>query len=682
MKTPFRSSFSLACTGRAWLPVAWAAAAVASPALAVEQVIVTGNPLARSELAQPSQVLGGDALTLRRAGTLGDTLDGLPGVSATGFGPNASRPVIRGLDGDRVRLLDNAGALVDASSLSFDHAVAIDPLVIERVEVLRGPASLLYGGSATGGVVNTLDNRIPRQRLQGVEGRAELRLGGAASERSVAGLLEGGGQSLNWHVDAFRRETSDLQVPRFTPVADGDAGEPTRRVVNSASLARGGALGASWADADGHLGLSVDDWHQRYGVVVEPDVFIRMQRQRVTLAGERRLDGLFTGVSGRYSHTRYQHQEVEGTGEVGTTFRSTGQELRLELRHAPWAEGAQGMVGLQAERLNFSALGEEAFVPGTRTESAAVFALESWRAAGLRWEGGLRLEQVKVASEGDAADATEPRFGAAQARRFNPGSLSLSALWPVAPGWTATAVLGHTQRAPAYYELYANGLHLATSAYERGDVGLREEQGTHGDLGLKWQGQDASVKLNLWQMRFSRFISLEASGADVSVEDEDGGTTQVPEYVFRSVPARLWGLELEGRQAWGRVGGWTLDGRLGVDLTRGRNTATAQALPRIAPLRVTLGVAAARGPWQLGLEMRHARAQSAVPDTDVRTPAHTRWNASAQYAVRWGGLDSLWFLKLDNLGDTLAYNATAIRTVRELSPLPGRSVSAGVRVNF
>lgn len=670
----------------AFHPFALAAASLFSNAVfaqeaPAERVVVTGNPLGREGIAQPSLSLGGDRLTLQRAATLGQTLDGLPGVASSWFGPNANRPAIRGLDGDRVRLLDNAGASIDASNLSFDHAVSLDPLVVERVEVLRGPASLLYGGNATGGVVNTIDNRIPREPVDAFGGRAELRFGGAADERAASALVEGGAGGFNWHADGFARESDDLRVPRFMPVEDGEPGEPTRRVRNSAAQGEGGALGASWADAAGYAGLALDTYRNRYGVTVEPDVTIRMQRDRLALAAERKLDvGGLENLSLRASDTRYEHQEVEGDGAVGTTFSSRGQDLRVELKHAPLG-GLQGVFGLQLESMRFSALGEEAFVPDTRTRSAAVFLLEEGNWAGWTLGAGARAEQVSVRSEGDPADADEPRFGDPLTRRFHPASLSLSARRPLGAGWSASAMLARTERAPAYYELFANGVHVATAAYERGDPTLGVERGTHLDLGLQWQAHGSSFKAHVYQMRFDRYISLDATGADVEVPDEDGGISLVPEYRFQAVSARLWGAELEARhRLWNA--GWTLDGHASADLTRGSNRASAEPLPRLAPMRATLGLEAEAGPWRGGVEWRHAWAQTRVPATDVATPAYSLVNLWASHRWNVGGLDGLVFLRLDNLGDTLAYSASAIRSVRELAPLPGRSATAGVRVSF
>ena len=663
-------------------------AQTASPAVP-QTVVITGNPLGREAGAAPVSVLAGNGLLLRRAGTLGETLDGLPGVSASGFGPNSSRPVIRGLDGDRVRLLDGGAASIDASNLSFDHASATDPLVAERIEVLRGPAALLYGGNATGGVVNVIDNRIPRVVPVGaLGGRAEVRFGGAAAERAGAVVLEGGAGGFAWHADVHSRKASDLRTPRYTPIEDGAALEPATRVRNSAARSEGGAVGAGWVGANGYLGASFDTGEQRYGVTVEPDVTIRMQRDRTSLAGElRALGGPIAAVSAHASHTRYRHDEVEGSGEVGTTFRSSGDELRLQLRHAPIGP-LQGVFGVQTEKLDFSALGEEAFVPGTRTRSTALFALEELDAGPVRLGFGLRSERVRVASVGDAPDAAEPRFGEAAERRFSPSSASVQASLGAGPGWQLSATLGHTERAPAYYELYANGVHVATAAYERGDATLPTERSRHAELGLGWAGAGSSLKFSLWQTRFARYIALDATGVDIVVPGENGEPdSTVPEYAFRSVGARLQGFEIEGRTrlfAAGAVRTFALELIGSLDRVSGRNTGTGEALPRLAPLRARLALQAQAEGWQAGVALRHAARQSRVPATDTATPGHTLLdlNAAGDLPLALAGGRTQWFAKLSNATDRVATNAAAIGTIRGLSPEGGRALSVGLRATF
>lgn len=628
------------------LPPAWAQTS--------QTVFITGNPLGRDSGAAPVSTLAGAGLQLRRAGTLGETLDGLPGVASTGFGPNAGRPVIRGLDGDRVRLLDNGGASVDASNLSFDHAVALDPLVAERIEILRGPAALLYGGSATGGVVNVIDNRVPRVPAQGLTGRAELRGGGAARERAGSALLEGGAGGFVWHADGFGRRSDDQRVPGG-------------RIVNSAAESSGGAIGAGWAGAEGHAGLAADTLRNDYGVVVEPDVTIRMKRDRISAAGEwRATGGWLRGVAVRGGHTDYQHEEVEGTGEVGTTFKSRGDDVRAELRHAPLG-GLEGVFGMQAEKLSFSALGEEAFVPSTRTRSAAAFVLEEWRSGPWQVSGGLRAEQVRV-----SADADLP------ARRFEPLSAAFAVNHTLPGGWQLQASLGHTERAPAYYELYADGVHLATAAYEVGDPTLALERSRHAEAGVAWAAGAHRFKANVFTTRFSNHIALDATGALIDVAEPGDPPELVPEYRFQGVRARLQGLELEGRTRLVQ-GAWTLDATGALDLVRGDNLSRGEPLPRIAPRRTRLGLQAASGPWSAGAELRHHARQARVSSGDTATPGYTMldlwWRAEWQ-----GGLAV--FAKLANATDEEGFNATAVAMVRPLSPLPGRALSAGVQLRW
>ncbi|HLL11191.1 MAG TPA: TonB-dependent receptor [Rubrivivax sp.] len=658
--------------------------ALAQAQTQTQTIVITGNPLGRSGGTQPVSVLSGDALLQRRAATLGETLDGLPGVAASGFGPNSSRPVIRGLDGERVRLLDNSGVSVDASALSFDHAPASDPLIAERIEVLRGPATLLYGGNAIGGVINSLDNRIPRRPATGLSGRAELRAGGAMALRSGAAVLEGGAGPLAWHVDAFGRSQDDLRVPEFTPIEDGAPGEPTRRVRNSASRSAGGAVGGGWAGPQGYLGAAVDTMNQRYGITVEPGVVIRMQRDRLSLAGEWRLPA-GSGISkltGQASRTRYQHDEVEAGGEVGTRFGSRGSEARLQAQHAPLGP-LQGVIGVQLEDLRFSALGEEAFVPDTETRSRALFVLEEVDTGGLVYSGGVRVEDVRVSSRGDA-DPAEARFGAAQQRRFSPSSAMLGLRTKKAEGAQFNASLGRSQRAPAYHELYANGVHLATAAYERGDPTLPQESGRHAELGAGWVSGTTALKLSLFETRFSKFLALQASGQDITVPGEAGEPDlQVPEYLYRAVRARLRGAELEGRTAW-RQGGMAIELSGSVDTVRGQDLDRGEALPRLAPERARLALQAEAGQRRAGIALRHAAAQRRVPSTDTATAGWTQVDLwlGGDLPVASGTGQGQWLLRLANVGDKLAFNAASVATVRGLAPMPGRSLSLSVRGSF
>jgi iron complex outermembrane receptor protein len=643
-------------------------------------VVVTGNPLGSDTVATPSTVLTGDQLVLRRGSSLGETLDGLPGVSASYFGPNANRPIVRGQDGDRIRILSNAGASLDASSLSFDHAVPIDPLVVERVEVLRGPASLLYGGSAVGGVVNAIDNRIPRDALQGLSGTGEVRFGGPANERGASALLETGGSGFALHADAFWRKTDDQRVPWFDrPLGDGST-ERRNRIADSASDAKGGAFGGSAVWDHGYLGAAVDTYRNDYGAVAEEGVTIRMKRDKLALAGEvRDLGGFVTTLRGQFGYTDYVHREVEDTGEIGTTFRNKGGDFRVEAVHAATALGPgrlEGVFGLQGENATFEALGEEAFVPTTHTRQLAAFLLEQWKLGnGLQLSAGARYQHDRVRSDGDA-DPADAKFGPSQQRSFAPRSASLGAVFDLDSAWQLSGNASYTERSPVSYELYADGVHAATGTYERGDADQRKERSRNLDLGLQYKHGDSRAKAGVFYSRFANYIALLPTGEPDFV---DGGET-FPVYAFRGVPARLYGMELEGQtRLWTAAASKTdVDAR--ADWVRADNLATGEPLPRIAPLRLTVGLNWLAGPWTTRVEVQNAQKQDRVPHDDTATPGWTLVNLSATYRVRLGSSDALFFAKVNNLGNRLAYNAATIETVRPLAPLGGRALMVGLRV--
>ena len=548
---------------------------------------------------------------------------------------------------------------------------------------MRGPAALLYGGNATGGVVNLLDNRIPKTPASGLSSSAELRLGGAANERAGAVVLDGGAGAMAWHADAIGRRTDDLRVPLHTPVQEGLALAPSRRVRNSAAAAEGGAVGAGWVGRDGYLGVSVDTLRNDYGVTVEPDVTIRLQRERVALGGEWRSgSGFVHSFGGQASATRYRHEEVEGSGDVGTTLKSRGRDLRLEMRHAPVA-GIEGVWGLQAETLNFSALGEEAFVPGTRTRSQALFVLEEWAQGPWSVSAGARAEQVQLSSAGDASGAATLRFGDAAPRRFTPGSWSLSLGAQLPGSWQLLGTLGSTQRAPAYYELYANGLHLATAAFEVGDPQMALEKSRHAELGLVWKRGDHHVKASLYQTRFGNFIALDATGVNVVVPGEAGEPdTALPGYRFQGVRARLQGFELEGgtRLLQRGPGGMTVDLSGSIDRVLGDNLTRGEPLPRLSPPRARIGMALEWPSFTTGADLRHAARQTRFGADDTATPAYTMLNlwARGRFTAD-GGLG--WFAKLGNVTDELARNAASVAAVRGLSPLAGRALAVGVNAS-
>ena len=678
--------------------IAQTSAASASPAT-LPVVTVTGNPLGATDVIAPAAAYSGAGLLLRSSSTLGETLDGTPGVSSTYFGPNSSRPIIRGLDGDRIRILQNSGASVDASGLSYDHAVPSDPIAVERIEVLRGPGALLYGGSAVGGVVNVIDNRIPREALfdaqGGITGRADLGLTTGNSEKSGALLLETGTDRYALHLDVFNRDGKDVSVP--ISLACTKPGSPAfaDKICNSAALTHGGAVGGSVFFDSGYLGASASTFRSNYGTVAEDDVLIGMKSDRYAVEGEvRGLAGPLQSIKGQFSRSDYTHTEF-AAGVPGTVFKNAGNDLRLEARHAKLGL-LEGVIGIQAENTRFSADGDEAFAPYSHTRQSAVFAYEELPASWGKFSFGARKESVQVESFGNPLVA---RFAPAR-RSFGPGSYALGALWNLASAWQLTSNLSYSERAPKDYELFADGPHVATHTYEVGNANFSKEQSTNLDIGAKWKSGANSFNVGAFVNHFKNYIALEASGlsrdaqgngAGIGVTDdgtghsvESGGTSEIlPEFAYTQVRARFTGLEASGNV---RLieSAQTLDLELRGDLVRATNLTTGQYLPRSAPARVGATLVWGQGPWGARLGFTHATAQDKVPAGDRATGSYTMFNAALTYQQKAGPAKLLWYARLDNLGNALAYSASSVltQTVPGKAPLPGRSFKLGLQASF
>ncbi|MBC5765896.1 TonB-dependent receptor [Ramlibacter albus] len=649
-----------------------AGGALAQPALPT--VTVTGNPLGTGDVIAPVNQLSGPELLLRSQSTLGETLANTPGVSSTYFGPNASRPVVRGLDGDRIRVLNNGGASTDASSVSYDHAVATDPIAVERIEVLRGPAALLYGGNAIGGAVNVIDNRIPREAIQGVSGKADLGWASANHERSAAALVEGGTSKFALHADAFDRSGGDVRVPVDLPCTRRGVTTVVRRMCNSAAHASGAAAGGSLLFDKGYLGLSARTYRNDYGTVAQDEVTIGMRSNRYALEGELRgLGGWLQSAKLQAGHTDYRHTEFEA-GVPGTVFRNNGSDLRVELKHAKLG-ALGGVVGLQAEGNRFSADGAEAFAPYSRTRQRAMYVYEELGTGWGKVSLGGRYEQVDVDSLGHPALA---RFAPEQ-RRFTPASIAAGALWRFAPQWEFTANLAHSERAPKDYELYANGPHVATGAWEIGNASAGIEKSLNVDAGVQWKSGHDTVRFNAFQTRFSNYIALLGTGNTLLTDDGE----PLPEFAYTPVRARFRGVELSGNKRLLEAG-TVLDLQLRADAVRATNLTTGEPLPRIAPLRVGATLVASRGPWgaRIGFDT-HAR-QDRVPPGDRPTAGYTLWNAALTYRMNAGPASLLWYARVDNAGDRLAYSATSIltQTAPGRAPLPGRNLKLGLQAGF
>ncbi len=639
----------------------------------LSNVAVTGNPLGvgSDAMVLPVSILSGRELSLKREATLGETLNTMPGVAASNFGPNSSRPVIRGLDAERVRIMQNGVGILDASSLSFDHAVAIDPLVIEQIDVVRGPAALLYGGSAVGGVVNAIDHRIPTEPVNGIIGRTEARLGGPDNQRNAAAVVDVGNGQFAMHADAYKRKTDDLNIPGFAVSnrknqADGTLQENHGKLINSSASSDGGALGASLTFDKGYVGSSYSGFNSNYGTVAEQAVRIDMKSQRWDIASEfRELNSVISRIKMRYAHTDYQHQEIED-GAIGTTFTNKGSEGSVELGHAKLGD-LDGVWGWQFQNSRFAALGEEAFVPTVQTKSHAAYLYEEMPLK------ALGLDQLKLSiggrAEHTALDASAwTKNPTVQAADFTTYSYALGGLYAIDSHWSMASNLSHNERAPSYFELYADGAHLATGQYEVGNPNFKKECSNGVDAQIRWKDARNSFSVGAYYTRFNRFLGLLDTG------DIDGPST-LPIAQFSAFAASFKGLEAEGK--FNLADDWDLS--LRGDYVRASNLDNKAALPRITPLRLGAGLNYQKNALGARLNVTQAFKQNRTAENELPTAGYTDVSAMATYKLP-SKLNVELFAKANNLLNQEIREHTSF--LKDLSPAGERSVLIGLRADF
>lgn len=644
--------------------------------LELPTVTVTGNPLGSElfDLATPFTVLEGEELQFQLQPTLGETLSQQPGINSTYYGPNASRPVIRGLDGERIRILQNGIINLDASGTSLDHAVSLDPLFVKRIEVIRGPAAIFYGTSAIGGVVNVIDDRIPIERHPlGLSGAAELRYGTNNDERSGAAHLDYGlANGLNFHVDGFRRETHDLEIPDFArsrrlrdlqPLEPG-ASEPRDRLPNSASESDGGAAGASYTWGKGYFGASYSAYNSDYGTVAEPDVTIDLEQRRFDIAGEvRELGPIISALKLKIGHSDYEHTEFEGA-EVGTVFKTDGYDARIEAVHARFGP-LQGAVGFQSTQFDFSALGEEAFLPPTHTRVNAGFIFEELVFEPVRFQLGARVDRQAV--NADDADA----FGPGSSRSGTTESGSLGVVYDLTEVWSIAASSAYTERFPNYQELYSNGRHIATGVFELGDPNLEIERSFAVDLGLRKKTGRVTGSVSVFYNRFHNFNALLPTGADDGDPDEP-----LPVFAYQGIPAKFRGFEAAA--AIRIIERLTLE--LKGDLTRAENRDNGEPLPRISPLRYGGGLVYRANRFNVHVHALRVEEQNHNAPNELETDGYTLLEARVSYPVTIPFAKLELFARGVNLLDEEARNHVSF--IKDIAPLGGRGVILGVRGNF
>lgn len=658
-----------------------------------DEIVVTGSADLRSqmELAHPVTVLSGELLELRVQPTLGDTLTQEPGINQTWFAPGASRPIIRGLGGDRVRMLQGGLSAGDVSSTSPDHAVGIDPGTAQKIEVLRGPSTLLYGSTAIGGVVNVIDNTIPSvQPTAAITGSVAARGGTVADERYGQLDLTGGLGQWAWHVDAALRETDDYNIPDeydpedFEELPEDVAHEedfPRGVLPNSDLETRSAAAGLSYFGSRGFLGVSASGFDTNYGVPghehhdhqedgetsqepgpeqEEGQVRVDLERRRFDFNGEiTRPFSIFRGLRARVGVVDYEHRELEGV-EIGTRFLKETLEGRFELvqrERGRWS----GSFGLQYLDDDLEAIGEEAFLPPSATRNLGLFAFEELTAKRLSWQFGARIESVdNSVRQGDLPD-----------RSFSPFSLSVGVVWDLPKEWSLGASLARSQKAPNASELYSDGAHAATQTYEIGDPDLEVETSLGFDISLRRGGGPLHGELSLFFNRFADFIFQSITGEEIE------GLTVLQ---YSQGDAEFQGGELDLEYDLWEDSHSHLDLKMMADYVRAEIRDTGEPLPLIPPMRLGVGLHFGSLRWHAAGEVRWVDEQDRVAENELTTPSYTMVNASVGYRIYLKHQLIDLMLRGTNLTDELAFNATSVQKFQR--PMPGRDVSLLARVSF
>lgn len=658
------------------------------PDLVVTAIIARNQ----TDVLAGTSVVSGEELARDVRPTIGETLTRQAGVSATSFGPNASRPVLRGFQGERVRILSDGIGSFDVSNTSVDHAVVINPMTADRIEVLRGPAALLFGSSAIGGVVNVIDSRIPRHvPEEPVHVDATATFGSAATERSGGARIDVPvTDQLVVHLDGTYSKSGDLRAGGYLLTSDLRAqalasssadvratADLKGRIPNSAARTWELAGGAAYIGDSGNFGVSVSRFNSLYGVPVRysfnpasPAEHVRLDvaQTRVDLRGEVRPEGgPFEAIRLRGGFADYRHNELDEAGHIGTTFLHQGWEGRAEFVQRKQG-GWSGAMGGQFVLRDLNIIGDEKFLPKINAQQFGLFTLQSLDLGALRAEAGARVEHAMAKAQADADLGT-----AAGQRNFTALSGSTGLAYEVIPGWRLGINGSYTERAPSAEELYSNGPHAGTQAFERGDPNFRKERSKGLELTLRGKGAGYTLSASLFHSWFENFIYEQPTGALA-----DG----LPIFAFRQNSARHYGAEFEGSV---RVAQWgdyaiNLDGVADVTRATIHTPNGAQPAPRIPALRILGGVEAQSDRVNARLETEWVDGQSRIAPFETATRGYTLVNASL--SVQPWGKDrpvSL-ILSANNIFDVVARRHASF--LKDYAPLAGRDLRVTLRFGF
>jgi iron complex outermembrane recepter protein len=644
----------------------------------VTEVRIQAPPLESGQLqnTQPISVLKGEELNQARRATIGETLEAtVPGVHSSGFGQGAGRPIIRGLDGARVRVTENGADTFDVSTVSPDHVVASNPLAAKSIEVIRGPATLVYGGNAIGGLVNIRTDSIPTSALKGSINTVQIQ-GASRGQQSYSFNTVGGKNGLNYSLGGFDKNAGDYRTPLGL--------QP-----NSFAKANGFSLGSSYVSEKGMIGLGLSTSNSRYGAVAEADITLEQRQRKIDFIAEslepiRGVESLLL----KHSNGRYQHEEIEAVSSlVNTRFKQQGNDSRIELTHSPLG-GVRGILGLSVLNKRLDVEGAEAYLPNAKTKLTAIYYVAEKKFGDVKTEFGVRHENTQISTT------------QIPTRTYNLTSFGIGSNVPINQSLAAILRVSKNERAPVVEELYANGAHSATGTYELGNAQLAKETSVNVDVGLRYNPTaQLKVQLTGYQNKFSNFIygqNTDVNADGISDRTDNSGVLSnsatnptdgdFKRLAYQQTGALFRGFELEAQ--WRPIDSrWGIKGF--VDVARGRldigSGGPAGTPPRMAPSRIGFTVdygqaTRTSNAWNGCLQLIQVSGVSRLAAQETATPGYTLLNAEIAYLLGNKTTGSTFFLQGRNLLNQTARQHTSF--LKDVAPTPGRTIFVGLRAQF
>jgi len=668
------------------------------------EIPVTANPLNLSsdELANPVRIFSGTELQNMKDSSLGTVLDGVPGITNNSWGDSVGQPVIRGMDSNRIKILNNGMEIKDVSNMSGDHAVAIDTLSSEQIEIIRGPASIIYGGGAVGGLINIVDHRIHKEYIDGSFVKYDQSFGGANNQTSSAFSVDyGHNDNVMFHVDGYKRDSKNIDIPGFSVskrLNESDSefsrdkyGKDT--LTNSYNHTVGATLGASHFFDGGYTGVAYTDHHVDYGNPLEDGGKIDLNSRKYDYVLEKnKISSFISKMKFKLVYTDYDHQEIEPDGAVGLEYIDKGADGKLEFVHSLFNK-SPGILGFDFSKSNFSKSQGDPFIANNQRKNVSFYLLEDYFiddhkiSAGFRHDFNRYRSNDFVSDDGCTVAYTSSSDCAAESgiekstifgktnKTFNSNNLTVGTTSELNKQWKMFLNVSHSERAPAHNELYAYGHHHATETIEQGSRDLKKERSNTIDAQFKWSNQKANFSFSPYYTDFSSYIGLINSGTTQNhLHEGEDDSEALAVYKFTNISAKFYGFEVQGNLSLANNYGLNIWG----DFVIARNKDGGN-LPRIPPVRLGTGLSYQWNTFSSSLDLMHVFNQTNIGSYELKTDDYTNMKLTMNYQLPMNNSIKL-YLKGDNLLDVEKRDHTSF--LKDKALMGGRSLMLGFTGDF